>query len=247
MSDVLLSALFQSKTRVTLVDLLFCQGITGSVSELARRGALSPRSIAREVENLRGVGLVSIEACGGLDLVTAIEGPAAEHLRALFELSVPPSDRAALRESLAWYGAPLEGVRPRRHLGFEETIAGALDAARTNGLILRVLPVVMAKNPEPNWSKLRSAARHKKVGAELGMLIELTADLLERPDWRVHAASLRDRRRRRTRYYPRVGGRFEEQLAVEHTPPAARRWGFLMNMPEESFRDLLVRHHAATT
>jgi hypothetical protein len=32
------------------------------------------------------------------------------------------------------------------------------------------------------------------------------------------------------------------ELAEHRTPPVARRWGFLMNMGEDSFRALYERH-----
>ena len=51
-----------------------------------------------------------------------------------------------------------------------------------------------------------------------------------------------DARRRRPRYFPSVEGTFEKQLAAKRSPEAASRWHFLMNMTEESFRELVSKH-----
>ncbi len=46
------------------------------------------------------------------------------------------------------------------------------------------------------------------------------------------------------RFLPEARNEFERLLAEERSPAAAVRWGFHMNLSEQSFRDLLEKHLA---
>ncbi len=250
MSDVVAGALFQSSTRSELLELLFVRGLSASVSELARRANLSPRSVANEVRHLAALRLVSVEAVGGADVVKAnLKHPAAKALLTLLRtpIDVRLDDASAreVRESLAGWGAPLAGVEARRHFPLGESLLRGLEAARQDGTVLRVLPTVLAGHlDEVDWTELKEDARRRKQKAELGMLVELTGNLLGRADLRERVAALRDRRRRTLRYFPTARSGFEKELAQKRTPAAARSWGFWMNLSEDSFRSTLERHRA---
>lgn len=243
------AVLFRSGTRLGLLDLLFGQGRSGTMSELARYLGVTPRSVAVEVRNLAGVGLVSVEGIGGADLVRANHlHPAVPHIRGLLRIDAGPSQAGSLeplRESLAAYGAPFASARREAHMPLEDAVLSALEAARTDGTVLRVLPIVLSKNLEQlQWGALKEGASRRKLKAELGFLIELTAELLGRPALRRQAAALRDRRRRVPRYFPEARSEFERRLARARSPAVARRWGFYMNSSMESFRSSLERHFA---
>jgi len=250
MSYHLAAALFQSETRSKVLELLFVRGVRGSVSELARRAALSPRGVANEVHHLRATDLVRVESVGGADVVSANEAhPAAVHLRALLQMSAAPAADAKVsrhvRESLAAWGAPLAGVTRRRRFALEETLLRALDEARHDGTVLRVLPVVVARNLESiGWVELKEDARRKKLQQELGFLVDLTGVMLGRENVSARVRDLHDRRRHKMRFFPEPKNRFEEELAKKRSPRVAERWGFWMNMSEESFRSTLDRHRA---
>jgi DNA-binding transcriptional ArsR family regulator len=251
MYESIAASLFQSRTRSAVLDLLFHQGLTATVSELARRSGLTPRSVAMEVRNLLRVGLVTVEAVGGADLVRPdLRHPAAPHIQGLLHIPALPATQEArdqqVRESLAALGAPLAGQRPQEHLGLEDTLLAGLEAARSDGTLLRVLPVVLSKNlGRIDWRVVKEGARSRKLKAELGLLVDLTADLLDKPELRQRVADLHDRRRRVPRFYPAVRSDFERRLAKERSPAVARRWGFLMNMSVESFRSSLERHRGS--
>lgn len=251
MYQTLAGSLFQSRTRTAVLDLLFRQGLSATVSELARRSWLTPRSVAMEVRNLLGLGLVTVEAVGGADQVKPnLTHPAAPHIQALLCIPADPATEKAgdqqLRETLAAFGAPLAGERPQEHMNLEDAIVAGLQAARCDGTLLRVLPVVLAKNLDHlDWQALKEGARRRKLKAELGLLVELTADLLDRPELRRQVVDLRDRRRRVARYFPQARNEFERRLAQERSPAVARRWGFFMNMSVESFRSCLERHRGS--
>jgi hypothetical protein len=105
--------------------------------------------------------------------------------------------------------------------------------------------MVLARHrAELDWAALREDARRRKLKAELGYLVELSAEALGDPSLRAHSESLQDRRRRALRFFPEVKSRYEEELARRRSPELARRWGFLTNMSMESFKGLLEKHGA---
>ena len=117
--------------------------------------------------------------------------------------------------------------------------------ARTDPTVLRVLPVVVLRNEgRLDWEDVRSRARRAKLKAELGMLLDLTAAVSGRASLHEQTHGLSDRRRRVPRYLPEPASDFERRLADKRTPPAARRWGFRMNMSEASVGEFVRRHVA---
>ena len=250
MSQSLGAVLFQSATRSAVLQLLFLDGLEASASELARRAGLSPRAIGKEIRHLLPTGLILVEAVGGADVVRAnLEHPGARPLRSLLRLPGEAPREASTgreaREALVWWGAPLAGVPRVRRFELTETILRGLEEARHDGTVLRVLPVVLARNLDGiDWAQLREAARRRKLKAELGLLVELTAELLGRPSLKLPVAALMDRRRRTMRFFPEVKNRFETELARQRSPAVAQRWGFWMNVSEGSFRATLEKHRA---
>ena len=250
MSHPLAAVLFQSVTRSAVLDLLFVRGVAASVSELARRAGLSTRSVANEVRHLLPTGLVLVDTVGGADVVRANSKHAgARYLRGLLQTpSTLPEDTVEARktrESLAAWGAPLATARSLRHYSLNESLLRGLTQARTDGTVLRVLPSVFARHLTlMDWPSLREDARRKKLKAELGLMVELTAQLLERPDLTKQVVALRDKRRRTMSFFSAAKSGYEEELAKQRSPAVAKRWGFWMNMSEESFRSTLEKHRA---
>jgi hypothetical protein len=226
-----------------------CAGWTGTVSELARRCGYSVRQVADEVRLLAGLSVVDIEAVGNADLVRLSGGPVPAALKQLVRAAGERSGREELasvtRASLAALGAPLAVVKPVLRCAPHEAVIQGIELAREDGTLLRVLPVVLARNEDTlDWSALKELARRRKLKAELGMLLELTSQLTERPAFAAMAEDLRDRRRTARRYFPHAKSAYERALAEQRSPKVARRWGFFMNLSEESFRSTLSRHGA---
>lgn len=145
-------------------------------------------------------------------------------------------------EALAFYGAPLVGVRPVRSLPLEELLPRALEVAPEDATILRSLPLVIARNREHiDWSLLHAESVRVGQVAATGMLLEMTAKLLDDGDLERHAAAFAVPTAEPTHFF-RPRGPFDERLARSRTPAIARKWGFWMNMPEESFRSHLEKH-----
>ncbi len=144
------------------------------------------------------------------------------------------------RESLAAWGAPLGGVGAESHFPFHETLLRGLIAARTNGTLLRALPATLANGLAfVDWPALRELARRWRLKAELGFLVELTAELLGHLDLAAEAATLVDCRSRMVRFFPDAPSCYEKQLARIRAPEVALRWGFWMNITVPSFRAAL--------
>jgi len=247
-----LGALFPAKARRALVEFVFSDATReASMSELARRAGLTPRAVAVEVARLEEAGLVEIRAVGPAHVVRpSARSSVARALYGLVKAATATSSRRStdrdVRRSLVAYGAPLVGEELRQVYSLSETILRGLRAARTDATVLRVLPVVVAKHAARlDWTDLKERARRMNLRAELGMLLDLTAAVASLPELRTHAAELTDGRRKRLRYFPRVEGAFEEQLAARRSPEAATRWHFVMNMTEDSFREMVRKHVSA--
>ncbi len=155
-------------------------------------------------------------------------------------------------ETLAWLGAPLAGYRPARRLPTEDALLQGLKLARRNATVLKVFPLVFARlamNPDLDldWNQFLSkvSAAGDAPRRELGLVLEMAAKLghsttLEGLARRLHRA--RDSERRE--YFFAEPGPRNEELARLRSPREARRWGFFLNMPEDSFRSLFEKFSA---
>src|SRR5688500_4592098 len=88
--------LFHSRTRAALLQTLLVDGVSDSVSALARRVKISLNAVAAEVRNLTRAGLLTVESVGPSDLVRAnpdhpATKPLVEFLKALRALAGEPS------------------------------------------------------------------------------------------------------------------------------------------------------------
>jgi DNA-binding MarR family transcriptional regulator len=245
----LLGAIFESRTREQLLRLLISEGISASESELARRCGVSPKAVANEVRKLSRVGLVDFEVLGASKVVHLNrEHPAVRPLRDLLRLDELPDaggrDQAYL-QALAYWGAPFALVEGKPAMPLEAAFLEGVKAAKTNGAVLRVLPLVLAKQlARIDWVSLIESAKRQGLKAELGAIVALTADILGRKDLADRVALLHDRRCSSIRYLPEPRSSYERQLAEERTPDVVRPWRVRMNMSRDSFASLFEKHLA---
>ena len=239
--------LFRSRARVALLRSLFVDRRTASLAELSRRAGLDVRGLRREVGTLRQAGLIRLESVGSTDLASARwDHPAAEALATLLRPTPPPRAGDVLaRETLAAHGAPLE-IRPRRSLPLEDALLRGLAAARLDDALLPALAVVVARNADRiAWADLREEARRLKQKADLGMIVDLTATLLDRPELSARVQELRDRRRRIEPFREPLDE--DERAHMERvTPEVVRSWGYLLAIDRPSFASALAKHAAPT-
>ena len=247
MAGDLAKALFQSRTRTALLKALLRDGVSDSLSGLARRIGLSQHTVAVEVRNLAAAGLVSVESVGGADLVRANRAhPAAGPLVQLLAIADAPDSRGEdpdreVLESLAHFGARVGVRRARRHMSLEATLVKALALARRTPALLEVLPGVLVKHrSQVDWPTLREEARRLKLKSELVALVELAADASGHVGLRALVAGLRDNRRRSAAFPFPVEGN-ELRAAVRRGLPRSERPSNAARMADDAERERIRR------
>ncbi len=242
----LTKALFQSRTRTALLKAVLRDNVSDSLSGFARRTGLSQHAVAVEVKNLAAAGLVSVESLGGADVVRANrEHPAVGllvQLLAIADASAPSQEvpDVQVKESLAYFGAPLAKHQRRQHLGLETTLVRALSMAKRDATVLKSLPVFVLKHRNRlDWPVLKEEARRLKLKAELGMVVELAADASGQVELKARVADLKDHRRRTDVFFVEPRNEYDRGVVVQASPPAARRWGFFADVQEDSVRTAL--------
>lgn len=136
---------------------------------------------------------------------------------------------------------------PSRDL--EQALVALMVESRKDPSLSRALPVVLAKEMERlDVDRLKNRALESDAGAMVGFYLELTALLSSSSRLKKMSRSFRDRRRRTVRVFfesSRREDKWESRLLERRTPELARRWGWLMNMPLESFRTHFEKFHPA--
>jgi DNA-binding transcriptional ArsR family regulator len=244
-------SLLTSGVRADLVRWCLSNPVPASVHALARQMGYAHRSVRKEAERLQEVGILEIRRKGAADWVTpSTKSPVLRALNALRAAGFTRDRRqrrhaARVRSELVALGAPLLAT-PAAHVRrpTEEILLDGLALARDDATLLRVLPVVVVRQESSfNWNDLFALARARRMASELGMLLDLTASISGRTTLATRARHLRDERRKGLRFFQnRSPSPRERTIAIERTPEAVRRWGFLMNMDEAAFRTTLQRH-----
>ncbi len=243
-----LDYLLPSKTRQGLVAALLQQGVSASVSDLARRADVTPAAAQKEVDQMLAVGLVVSERDGRKKMVRANEGSV--HVQALRKLlaDLEPAERdlhrlpdERVRAWLGHYGAPLlvtKHLAPEEVPALEEVLVQGMQLAHRDATVAEVLPLVLwHQRKRLDLAKLAQLATKHDEAQTLGLFLALTGELAGDRTLVRAAEPLRDGRYRRMRYFFTADGRTElsRELARHHTPKVAKRWHFFMNMPLEGF------------
>ncbi len=128
----------------------------------------------------------------------------------------------------------------------DEAVLRALQHVEEDSTLALVLPVVLAKNAERvSFAELEAKARARHLEARLGMLLDVTAEVTPLHSARSAAANLYEFRNTTPVFLPPPKTRLDEQLARQRTPEIMRRWGFLMNVREDSLREFARKHLGA--
>jgi hypothetical protein len=244
----LVDFLVRSKGQRLLLGALYEKGLSGPVAELARVAGLRYSQASRELDQMHALGMVKVQQKGNARLVQLDPNyPHQGLLRSL--LSVPEAkvdeDRVqGMRSVLAYYGAQLVSVfpPPDRLPSATDAVLQSLTVLRDDPAMAGTLPVVLWKHrAELDPARLVEAARAMGEGQRMGFVLEMTAHVSGDERFAHWAATLRDKRVRRTRNFFRSDGMenspYHKQMLEMHTPDLARRWGFSMNMSMQSFQD----------
>lgn len=146
-----------------------------------------------------------------------------------------------IRFALAAVGAPAGA--PRRNpapADLEATLADGLLLAHRDATLARTLPLVFWRQRNRfSLDRLVDQASRRGERFSLGLFLELAGRLGHEPTLVQAARRLRDRRRTAVRqFFTRTHGPIAMAMARRYSPQVARRWGYLMNMPVDSFRTL---------
>jgi hypothetical protein len=229
-TSVIVGAMLRARKNPHAVALGRLGGLKGGpLGGRARAAALSPRrraDIARRAAASRW-------------------GARAEH--------VPDLDE--VRGWLADAGAPLSHPdspsTARKPGSIEELVLHAARVAEFDAHLTRALPVFLwRKRSRLDFPKLVRLTKAKGLSRVVGFFLDLTADLSDDAAFRTSAGELRPRRASRNTFFFRSSGasRFAREAARRNTPLVAKRWGWLMNMPFDSFQtmfDKFRRHDEA--
>jgi transcriptional regulator with XRE-family HTH domain len=210
-----------------------------SKAELARRGRLPPETVRRLLTSSGANPHFSMVAellkPAGLGLFVGMLDEPAESA---------PADPESVQAWLAHLGAPLYGSTavkasdvPRPEL----VVAEALPLARREAAVARALPVALYRSRKRlDFNLLRRLSRERGQGRALGFFLELTADLAGDRSLAHEARPLARgaRRRARASQFFKLRSATERRLAELKTPAVARRWGFRMNMSDDSFASM---------
>ncbi|HYO55945.1 hypothetical protein [Archangium sp.] len=151
----------------------------------------------------------------------------------------------SIHETLVAYGAPLVSWKPVRHMSLEQALVHGLGLSHGHPALFRVLPLVLLRNAEAlDWERLRALARDASVAAELGLMVELTAKAVGRPELMHGVSALRLPPDGALRFFHEPRSEFGRELVRQRTPPVAKRWGFWLDMSEDSVRALVQKHGA---
>ncbi|MCJ7795658.1 MAG: hypothetical protein MUQ56_02655, partial [Thermoleophilia bacterium] len=175
----LTKALFQSRTRAALLKAVLRDGVSDSLSGLARRTGRSQHAVAVEVRNLAAAGLVNVESVGGADVVRA---------------------------------------------------------NRAHPALGPIVQLLAAADAWPPGHDVKEEARRLKLKSELGMVVELAADASGHTELKARVADLRDHRRKTDVFFAEPRDDHDRGVVVRASPPAARKWGFFVNVGEDSLR-----------
>lgn len=253
---MLLEYLVTSRVRRALLGLLWGEGVSGSVSALARRVGARYAAVHRELAAMRTAGLAESERVGGRLVFRARPAAGPEvgaALGALLKLGGPeaprggePGDAALVRSWLAEAGAPLlaePAEEPSPAL--EVVLAESLVLAHRDATVARVMPLLLwRRRDDVDVDRLTAEATRRDERQALGFFLDLAGQLGRSPALKAAGRRLRDGRRRRVEAFFRGGhgGQLALAAARRTTPAVARRWGFLMNVGLDSFASLFEKH-----
>jgi hypothetical protein len=151
----------------------------------------------------------------------------------------------SIHQTLVAYGAPLVSWEPVRHMPLEQALVQGLGLSHAHPALFRVLPLVLLQHTNTlDWDRLRALAREASVEAELGLLVELTAQAVGRPKLMHAVSALQPPADGPVRFFHEPHSEFGRELARQRTPPVAKRWGFWLDLSEDSVRALVRKHLA---
>jgi DNA-binding transcriptional ArsR family regulator len=238
----LLRFLFKTEHHRVLAELIWRQGMSGSVHEFSQMSGLPYATAHALFQKLKGMGLIRSVRKGRSWVFSS--NLRDDELKSLLSLLKTNRESTIFaREGIIDMDIPIVGpsknLRGLKAKSKEEFLARATALAKKNATLLRVLPVLTYRlGHELKATHLLYWARHMRVERELGFVLELTAILTKQKKFLQLAGSLKDGRWKRPIFFFRPSQpfqKFEARLTEINTPNLARRWFLKMNIEMDSF------------
>lgn len=234
-----------------LLELLVSGSTAYSKMDLAKLSGLPYATTHAEVAKLESLGLLSKQnSAGRVTYRMSLSPELKDALRLLFNLKGRDNcvkDEADLRASLQELGAPLVlDVQPSARFApdqtHEETLVRSTLNAKKDPSVARTLPLALVRSFEsldPELLKFWATKLHAKQ--ELGMFLELSAELANSPKLKKLSRRFKDKRVKETKDFFETNSPLLRKLSEKNTPDVARRWKFRMNMSMDSFQSTFDR------
>lgn len=250
--------LVTSKTRRTLLKLLWGEGRVGTIADFTRWADVAFAGAHKELRAMEDAGLVASEWKGGSRVFSRVRNhPLGKVLKSLVN-----SDSAApepvfeskrnttVKEALAYLGMPVNAAKkkPKRNESLEALVASGCKLATRDASVARALPVFLFEHrDELNVDKLKTESKKRGQKHAMGFFLALTSELSGYAEMKEWAEGFRDRRRKNPTYFFANPTKHTKRVARLKTPEVARSWNLLMNMSMDSFASTFDKFsHAAS-
>ena len=249
------SYFLKSDEHRAFLELLVSGSTAYSKTDLAKLSGLPYATTHAEVAKLEAMGLLEKETSEGSSKYRMALSPA---MREAFFLVFNLKSRDAtvkserdLRASLQELGAPLvldvlPTFRSFPEQTLEETLVRASVQSKKDPSMARTLPLALFRNFDSlDPELLKYWATKLNAKQEVGMFLELSADLAKSPKLKKLSRNFKDKRVKETKDFFETSSPLMRKLSERNTPEVARRWKFRMNMSMDSFQSTFDRFRAA--
>lgn len=255
----MLNYLVTSKTRLALLKLLWLEGRSGTVHQLAQKAGVAFSGAYRELKAMAAAGLAKVEWRNGKKYFLANNGyPGADVLRKLLNQPKLPEksseEEASLRANLVSLGLPVladtsAANTPPRAASVERTLVEAVLLSERDASVARALPVLFARVADRlDYRALKAESRRAGNKRRVGFFLELTGKLGGFEEMTEAAENFFDRRCKSSRPYFVKPSKYSAELALKRTPDLAKKWGWTMNMGMDAFENTYRKFtHAAVS
>lgn len=251
----MLDYLVTSRTRRALLELLWRDGVSGTVTDLADKSGVAFAGAYRELKAMVEADLAEIEWRDGSKVFSANKAhPMSGLLRKLVkrveaEKNLHSVEREKLRENLAFLGLPVSAgkIAPEAGVAVETLLVEAANLASEDASVARSLPVLLHKLRDTlDFDTLKHESWKMGNKHRVGFFLELAGKLGSDRLLTEAAGDFMDHRYKVPKQFFHKQSRLSEQAAEMRTPDLARKWGWRMNMGFDAFESTYKKFRRET-
>jgi len=236
--------LVTSKTRRTLLSLLWGEERSGTVANFAKWAKVAFAGAHKELHAMKAAGLVKTEWENGREVFCPVKDhPMKDVLKKLVRSEDATPTKAQdtnsqVKAELAYLGLPVNTPKHSRRSNesLEALFAAACRLARTDASVARSLPVLVSKYRNSlDYKTLDKECRQLGQRHVMGFFLGLAGHLMKDDDLEKEAEHFRDNRRKKPVSFFVNPSKLSMRMVKEKTPELAKSWNWLMNMSMDSF------------